>query len=93
MWSILATPWKSLEILGNPERGEGPETGGPGNLKSSPKSCFLIIHSINQGNFFKDPDEQYTGGVSLPVHHTPPNKSGSFSTKIKLGEEPWRCGP
>ena len=75
---VLRSPCISLQLLINLEntlhvlRGEmGAEARGPGNLKSSPKSCCLLIHAISQG-IFKDPDEQYTSDLSLPVHHTPP---------------------
>ena len=96
---VLRSPCISLQVLKNLEntleilRGEmGPEAMGARESEEHPKELFSYSSSINQSNFFKilmsSTQVTYHFQCTIPPH----NKSGSFSTKIKLGEEPWRCG-
>ena len=84
----------SFEFLTHPQRGEGAEARKSVNFKSHQQSCFLITF-LSKKSIFKDLDEHYTNNLSLPMHHNPPphNKSCSFSTEIKLDEEPWDGDP
>ena len=93
----MGDPWgdplKSLQIL---RWGEGAEARKSVNFKSHQQSCFLITFLFKKA-FFKDLYEHYTHDFSLPLHHnTPPpphNKSGSFSTNMRLAEEHWMGDP
>ena len=69
-----------------------------GTAKSNQKLCFLIIFLLNK-HMFKDPDEHYTNGLSLPVHHNPPLiRVSALAPKNKFAEgrydrgwELWNC--
>ena len=89
---ILTTPYKSLHILTHPQRLRWERGQRLGNLDiaRSPKRAVFLLSFYLKKTFFKDPDEHYTNDLSLPLHHNPPNKIVSFSTKINLVEEPWR---
>ena len=70
---------------------------GPGHLKGTPKSSVLIIIQLTK-SIFKDPDEQYTSELSLPVHHTthPPTtpiRVAATAPNSIFGEEPWSRAP
>ena len=80
----------SLDILTLPERGDGARGWVTWTSEEQPKELSSAYHALLTKAIFKDPDEQRTSDLSLPVHHTPHNESGCFSTKIKLAEEAWR---
>ena len=46
---------------------------------------FMMIVLLTREVFFKDPDEDYTAGLKLPVRNNPPViRWGRFSTDIKF---------